>query len=190
MGFSGVCAGAGRISDADLDEALREIRTALLEADVDVGSRSRARRRDKGPHLGVSALSEPDSRSAGRKGSQRRARARRLAASRSRSDSHHSRRPSSSSQDSRARERRRQPPNSRAGSASRVAIPMLVGADLQRPAAVEQLRVLGQQAGVPVFSEPTDPVAVAAKGLAEATEGRVAMFSSSIPPDAWLSTPI
>ena len=46
--------------------------------------------------------------------------------------------------------------------------PMLVGADLQRPAAVEQLRVLGAQAGVPVFSEPSDPVTVAKKGLAEA----------------------
>ncbi|HEY1990757.1 MAG TPA: signal recognition particle protein [Acidimicrobiales bacterium] len=46
--------------------------------------------------------------------------------------------------------------------------PMLVGADLQRPAAVEQLRVLGGQAGVSVFSEPTDPVAVATAGLEEA----------------------
>ena len=46
--------------------------------------------------------------------------------------------------------------------------PMLVGADLQRPAAVEQLRVLGGQAGVPVFSEPSDPVTVAKKGLEEA----------------------
>ncbi|MEY2475997.1 MAG: signal recognition particle subunit, partial [Actinomycetota bacterium] len=46
--------------------------------------------------------------------------------------------------------------------------PLLVGADLQRPAAVEQLRVLGQQAGVTVFSEPTDPVAVAKAGLEEA----------------------
>jgi signal recognition particle subunit SRP54 len=46
--------------------------------------------------------------------------------------------------------------------------PLLVGADLQRPAAVEQLRILGAEAGVPVFSEPTDPVSVAAKGLAEA----------------------
>src|SRR4051812_42410668 len=36
--------------------------------------------------------------------------------------------------------------------------PLLVGADLQRPAAVEQLRKLGSQVGVPVFSEPTDPV--------------------------------
>ena len=33
--------------------------------------------------------------------------------------------------------------------------PLLVGADLQRPAAVEQLRTLGEQIDVPVFSEPT-----------------------------------
>ncbi len=46
--------------------------------------------------------------------------------------------------------------------------PMLVGADLQRPAAVEQLRVLGAQIGVPVFSETSDPVSVARNGLAEA----------------------
>jgi signal recognition particle subunit SRP54 len=46
--------------------------------------------------------------------------------------------------------------------------PLLVGADLQRPAAVEQLRVLGQQVGVPVFSEASDPVTVAKKGLEEA----------------------
>src|SRR5204863_1853906 len=46
--------------------------------------------------------------------------------------------------------------------------PMLVGADLQRPAAVEQLRVLGGQVDVPVFSEATDPVAVSGKGIEEA----------------------
>jgi signal recognition particle subunit SRP54 len=46
--------------------------------------------------------------------------------------------------------------------------PLLVGADLQRPAAVEQLRTLGRQIEVPVFSEATDPVAVAAAGIAEA----------------------
>lgn len=46
--------------------------------------------------------------------------------------------------------------------------PLLVGADLQRPAAVEQLRVLGSQAGVSVFSQPGDPVAVAAAGVEEA----------------------
>jgi signal recognition particle subunit SRP54 len=46
--------------------------------------------------------------------------------------------------------------------------PLLVGADLQRPAAVEQLRVLGGQVGVPVWSEPTDPVMVAKTGVEEA----------------------
>ncbi|NNN21329.1 MAG: signal recognition particle protein [Acidimicrobiales bacterium] len=46
--------------------------------------------------------------------------------------------------------------------------PLLVGADLQRPAAVEQLRILGSQVKVPVFSEPGNPVEVARKGLEEA----------------------
>jgi signal recognition particle subunit SRP54 len=46
--------------------------------------------------------------------------------------------------------------------------PLLVGADLQRPAAVAQLRILGAEAGVPVFSEASDPVTVAKKGLEEA----------------------
>jgi signal recognition particle subunit SRP54 len=46
--------------------------------------------------------------------------------------------------------------------------PLLVGADLQRPAAVEQLRILGSQIGVPVYSEASDPVTVAKKGLEEA----------------------
>jgi signal recognition particle subunit SRP54 len=70
--------------------------------------------------------------------------------------------------------------------------PLLVGADLQRPAAIDQLRILGGQVGVPVWSQdsPTytgaatalghaagsalghavgsDPVAVATTGLEEA----------------------
>jgi signal recognition particle subunit SRP54 len=33
--------------------------------------------------------------------------------------------------------------------------PMLAAADLQRPAAVEQLRVIGEQVGVPVYTDPT-----------------------------------
>ena len=45
---------------------------------------------------------------------------------------------------------------------------LLVAADLQRPAAVEQLRVLGDQAHVPVSSDGTDPVAVADAGIREA----------------------
>ena len=46
--------------------------------------------------------------------------------------------------------------------------PLLVGADLQRPAAVEQLRTLGSQVDVPVFSDPSNPVEVARKSIEEA----------------------
>ncbi len=46
--------------------------------------------------------------------------------------------------------------------------PLLVGADLQRPAAVQQLETLGRGIEVPVFSEPTDPVQVAASAIDEA----------------------
>src|SRR2546423_14289871 len=46
--------------------------------------------------------------------------------------------------------------------------PLLVGADLQRPAAVEQLGVLAKQVGVPMWSEASDPVTVAKTGLGEA----------------------
>ena len=52
--------------------------------------------------------------------------------------------------------------------------PLLVAADLQRPAAVDQLKVLGERAGVPVHApEPggdpdADPVEVARTSLAEA----------------------
>ena len=46
--------------------------------------------------------------------------------------------------------------------------PLLVGADLQRPAAVEQLRVLASRVEVPFFSDPTDPVDSARGGIAEA----------------------
>ena len=46
--------------------------------------------------------------------------------------------------------------------------PLLVAADLQRPAAVEQLRVLGREVGASVFSEATNPVDVARRGVAEA----------------------
>ena len=46
--------------------------------------------------------------------------------------------------------------------------PYLIAADLQRPAAVEQLRVLGAQIGVDVYSDTSNPVKVAKRGLAEA----------------------
>jgi signal recognition particle subunit SRP54 len=46
--------------------------------------------------------------------------------------------------------------------------PLLVAADLERPAAVEQLRTLGREIGVPVVSEGRDPVKVAKNGIKEA----------------------
>ena len=46
--------------------------------------------------------------------------------------------------------------------------PLLVAADLERPAAVEQLRTLGREIGVPVWSEGRDPVKLAKNGVKEA----------------------
>src|SRR3954453_6246853 len=52
--------------------------------------------------------------------------------------------------------------------------PMLVAADLQRPAAIEQLKVIGGQLSVPVFSEAnSNPVKVCQDALVEANrQGR------------------
>src|SRR5438552_9859586 len=51
--------------------------------------------------------------------------------------------------------------------------PLLVAADLQRPAAIEQLFTLGHEVGVPVVSEGTKPEKVAKSALKQATrEGR------------------
>src|SRR5947209_7882607 len=52
--------------------------------------------------------------------------------------------------------------------------PLLVAADLQRPAAVEQLKAIGEQRGVPVYSElNASPVKVCQDAVAEANrQGR------------------
>ena len=48
--------------------------------------------------------------------------------------------------------------------------PLLVACDVYRPAAIDQLKVLGEQVGVPVYSEPEskDPVAIAQHAIKEA----------------------
>jgi signal recognition particle subunit SRP54 len=157
----------GRLSDADLDEALAEIRTALLEADVEVGvvrafvesvrSRCSGEALSKSLSPGqqvVKAVHEELIEVLG---------------SSTLKLTYASRPPTvvllaglqgsgkTTAAAKLARWWKQQGRN-----------PMLVGADLQRPAAVEQLRVLGERAGVSVFSEPTDPVAVARAGLEEA----------------------
>lgn len=52
--------------------------------------------------------------------------------------------------------------------------PLLAACDLQRPAAIDQLKTLGQQIGVPVFSLPgeKDPLRVAKEALKHAKEGQ------------------
>src|ERR687884_446782 len=143
--------GRGRLGESEVDEVLREIRLALLEADVNFkvvkSLVARIRARCIGADLAASLTpaqqvikiiyaSKPPTvvLLAGLQGSGKTTAAAKL-----------------------ARWFRQQGRN-----------PLLVGADLQRPAAVEQLRVLGDQAGVPVFSEATDPVTVARNGKAEA----------------------
>jgi signal recognition particle subunit SRP54 len=46
--------------------------------------------------------------------------------------------------------------------------PLLVAADMQRPAAVEQLQILGRQINVPVFNLPKSPVEICAAAVDEA----------------------
>jgi signal recognition particle subunit SRP54 len=158
----------GRLSDADLDEALQEVRSALLEADVELGVvrafLDAVRERLSGEALNqsltpgqqvIKAVHEQLVEVLG--GSALKV----TYASR--------------------------PPTvvllaglqgaGKTTASAKLALwfkqqgrqPYLIAADLQRPAAVEQLRVLAGQIGVDVFSEPSDPVDVARKGLAEAT---------------------
>ena len=67
--------------------------------------------------------------------------------------------------------------------------PLLVGADLQRPAAVEQLRTLGNRIDVPVFSEPDDPDHHVRPRSRRGPPPRPRRAASSTPPAAWPSTP-
>ena len=157
----------GRLSEADVDEILSEIRTALLEADVNVTvvRNVLARIREKAVGVEVSKALDPAQQVVkivhaeliGLLGGE----ALKITYA-------------------------SQPPtvvlmaglqgSGKTTSAAKLASwfkkqgrqPMLVGADLQRPAAVEQLRVLGSQIGVPVFSAPGDPVETARLGLEEA----------------------
>jgi signal recognition particle subunit SRP54 len=53
--------------------------------------------------------------------------------------------------------------------------PLLVAADIYRPAAIQQLRVLGESIEVPVHSEPegTDPIEICKRGLERAREEKL-----------------
>jgi signal recognition particle subunit SRP54 len=159
--------GRGRLSEADVDEVLREIRTALLDADVEIGVvrgfTSAVRERCIGLDLvqnlspGQQVIKIVNEELI------------RILGGETLKITYAGRPPTvillaglqgsgkTTASAKLARWFKQQGRN-----------PLLVGADLQRPAAVEQLRVLGGQAGITVFSEATDPVAVAAAGFEEA----------------------
>ena len=159
--------GKGRLTEADVDEMLAEIRTALLEADVNVGvtrdvvarirteaiGATRSQVLDPGQQI-VKIVSDELTRMLGGE---------------TLKITYASRPPTvvlmaglqgsgkTTSAAKLARWFKAQGRN-----------PLLVGADLQRPAAVEQLRTLAGRIDVPVFSEPGDPIATSSRGLAEA----------------------
>lgn len=157
----------GRLSEADVDEILAEIRTALLEADVNVAvvRNVLARIREKSVGEAMSKVLDPAQQVV----KTVQAELIGLLGGETLKITYASHPPTvvlmAGLQGS-----------GKTTSAAKLAAwfkkqgrqPMLVGADLQRPAAVEQLRVLGQQVGVPVFSAPGDPVETARLGLEEA----------------------
>src|SRR5579872_6656910 len=157
----------GRITERDLDEALREIRTALLEADVELGVVTSFLD-------GVRARCEVETLSKSLTPGQQVIRAVndelvRVLGGEPLKLTYASRPPTvvllAGLQGA-----------GKTTAAAKLATwfkskgraPLLVAADLQRPAAVEQLRILGRQAGVPVFTQQGDPVEVAVAGVAEA----------------------
>lgn len=159
--------GKGRLTEADIDEVMKEIRTALLEADVNVTVVRTLTTRIREAALGatrsdaldpaqqvVKAVNEELTRALGGE---------------TLSITYSSKPPTvvlmAGLQGS-----------GKTTNSAKLAAwfkaqgrqPLLVGADLQRPAAVEQLRTLGGQIDVPVFSDPTDPVRASSAGVDEA----------------------
>src|SRR6195952_2927391 len=159
--------GKGRLTQEDVDEVLREIRTALLEADVNVGVVRNvvARIREQAVGAQLSHALDPSQQVIKIVNAELTA----MLGGETLKITYASRPPTvvlmaglqgSGKTTNTAKLARWFKAQGRQ--------PLMVGADLQRPAAVEQLRTLGRQIDVPVFSEASDPVTVAARGLAEA----------------------
>ncbi|MEY3093156.1 MAG: signal recognition particle protein [Actinomycetota bacterium] len=159
--------GKGRLSEADVDEVLKEIRTALLEADVNVGVVRNVVSRIRDGAIGIeqSKALDPSQQIIKLVNAELTA----ILGGETLKISYASKPPTvilmaglqGSGKTTNSAKLAR-------WFKSQGRHPLLVGADLQRPAAVEQLRTLGSQIDVPVFSEPGDPVATATRGLAEA----------------------
>jgi signal recognition particle subunit SRP54 len=166
--------GKGRLTEADVEEVLAEIRTALLEADVNVRVVRQvvARIKEQTVGLELSKALSPSQQIVKIVNQE----LTNLLGGETLKITYASRPPTvvlmaglqgsgkTTSSAKLARWFKRQGRN-----------PLLVGADLQRPAAVEQLRTLGRQVDVIVYSDDDaarsgtgDPVAIARKGLDEA----------------------
>ena len=159
--------GKGRLTDDDVDEVLKEIRTALLEADVNVGvvRNVTARIREQAVGAKLSQALDPGQQIIKIVNTELTA----MLGGETLKISYASHPPTvvlmaglqgSGKTTNSAKLARWFKSQGRQ--------PLMVGADLQRPAAVEQLRTLGRQIDVPVFSEPGDPVSTARRGLEEA----------------------
>jgi signal recognition particle subunit SRP54 len=159
--------GKGRLTDDDVDEVLKEIRTALLEADVNVGvvRNVTARIREQAVGAQLSQALDPSQQIIKIVNNELTA----MLGGETLKITYASRPPTvvlmaglqgSGKTTNSAKLARWFKSQGRQ--------PLMVGADLQRPAAVEQLRTLGRQIDVPVFSEPGDPVSTAKRGLEEA----------------------
>jgi signal recognition particle subunit SRP54 len=159
--------GKGRLTDDDVDNVLKEIRTALLEADVNVGVVRDviARIREQAVGAKLSQALDPGQQIVKIVNNELTA----LLGGETLKITYASRPPTvvlmaglqGSGKTTNAAKLAR-------WFKSQGRQPLMVGADLQRPAAVEQLRTLGRQIDVPVFSEPGDPVSTARRGLEEA----------------------
>ena len=159
--------GKGRLTEADVDEMLQEIRTALLEADVNVGVVRNVLGRIREQAIGarLSEALDPSQQVIKIVNGELTA----MLGGETLKIQYASRPPTvvlmaglqgSGKTTNSAKLARWFKSQGRQ--------PLMVGADLQRPAAVEQLRTLGRQIDVPVFSEPGDPVNTARRGLEEA----------------------
>lgn len=159
--------GKGRLSEAEVDSVLREIRAALIEADVNVGVVRNLIERIRATTVGEEL-------------------ARSLSPAQHVIKCVNAELTNALGGDSLKINYASHPPTvilmaglqgvGKTTAAAKLALwfrhqgrnPLLVAADLQRPAAVEQLRILGAQANVSVFSQPGDPVLTASAGVAEA----------------------
>ena len=177
----------GTLDEEAISRAMREIRLALLEADVNFKVVKEFVERVRERAHGQDVAEEPDARPAGREDRPRGADG------------------ADGERKLEARVRSRPPTvvllaglqgAGKTTAAAKLALllrkegkkPALVAADLQRPAAIEQLQQLGRQIQVPVYTGAKDPVAVARDGPGRRGRGGGGRRSSSIPPAACRST--